>query len=117
MNIYKSGDGYSDYKDVTLQVVLKSGNTYPEIKCSWFRIFSPPFNTLFENPSVSYDASVPIYYSEINSVRLDHNKVSPENYVSFIDDEGEIWNIVSYEKLNNIPDPPGLAFHLKKQEN
>jgi hypothetical protein len=56
-----------------------------------------------------------LYYSDINNLRIHENRVSPESYVSFIDDEGGTWNIINCKELNNIPESPGLSFGLKKQ--
>ena len=100
----------NDYQDINLKVVFQTVTSSQTIKCAWFRIYSEDYVQNY-----SCDAHAQIYCSEVNDLREYHNGVGTEGYVSFIDEDKVIWRIIDCQLLDNIPNPPGWRFSLKRQ--
>ncbi|OBQ45649.1 MAG: hypothetical protein AN484_00065 [Aphanizomenon flos-aquae WA102] len=101
----------NDYQDIDLKVVFKEGTLSQPIKCAWLRIYSEDYVQCS-----SCDAHAQIYCIDVNSLRPHHNGVGPEGYAGFIDEDGVNWKIIGCPQLlDNIPNPPGWRFSLKRQ--
>jgi hypothetical protein len=93
-----------DHDHIDLKVTLKSGVSYPRLKCYLLRTYSVPFKGL--------DAEALILFCEINGMRVNGARIEPSDYLSFSDSTGKVWNIVNIEQ-NSPPDAPALIFGLK----
>lgn len=106
-----------EFKDIYLQVVLKSEieSLQSKIKCSLFRVYSHPHG-------LPCEAQVQISHNNINLLFKNHPTATPDKYLSFIDDNEVIWNIIGRCSLklqesetSNHLDSHGWEFDLKKQ--
>jgi hypothetical protein len=96
-------NSYKEYRDINLEITLKSGVSYTGVKCSLFYVYSEKYKDC--------DGCAVIYFSCINTIREGNQRIDPTDYSVFRDQQGRAWKVDHYEE-NSPPEPPGLIFYL-----
>lgn len=96
----------TDLSDIPLGITIKSGDFLEQrLRCSRFRIYSQQDDVC--------NAEALVYFSEINQIRVNGERIEPTEYSTFHDTQSQVWQIDSSLE-NYIPDPPGRIFRLTR---
>lgn len=99
---------YTDLSDIPLRITIKSGDLLSQsLRCSRFRIYSQQDDVC--------NAEALVYFSEINQIRVNGERIDTTEYSTFHDTQSQVWQIDSPPLENYIPDPPGLIFRLTRR--
>lgn len=103
----------TDLSDIPLGITIKSGDFLEQsLRCSRFRIYSQQDDVC--------NAEALVYFSEINQIRVNGERIEPTEYSTFHDTQSQVWQIDSPPLKNYISDPsgrsdpPGLIFRLTR---
>lgn len=98
---------YRDFSDIDLGITTKSGIlSNQSLRCCRFRVYSEQYD--------SGNADALVYFSEINLMRVNGERIEPNEYLTFHDTQSQVWQIDSFRE-NSPPDPPGLIFCLTRR--
>lgn len=98
---------YRDLSDIDLGLTINSGILLNQsLRCCWFRIYSEQYD--------SCNADALVYFSEINLMRVNGERIEPTEYSTFHDTQSKVWQIDSFRE-NSPPDPPALIFRLTRR--
>jgi len=99
--------------DILLGITINSGKFLSQsLRCSGFRIYSEQYDLC--------KAEALIYFSEINQIRVNGERIEPTEYSTFHDTQSQVWQIDSFQE-NDISSPsrlsypPGLIFRLTRR--
>ena len=97
----------TDFSDIPLGITINSGFLLNQsLRCCRFRIYSEQYD--------SCNAEALVYFSEINLMRVNGERIEPTEYSTFHDTQSQVWQIDSFRE-NYIPDHPGLIFRLTRR--
>ncbi|MBE9163617.1 hypothetical protein QUA56_02085 [Microcoleus sp. N3A4] len=97
----------SDLSNIELNITIRSGILLKQrLRCFLFRIYSEQYD--------SCDAHALVFFSEINQMRVNGERIEHTEYLTFHDTQGQVWQIDSFRE-NSPPDPPALIFRLTRR--
>ena len=96
---------YIDHPNIELRVLFNKKENPEKIKCFLLRAYSEEYDAC--------DAHALVYFSDINGMKVEGEKVELADYSCFKDPLGQVWDIKDYRE-SSPPEAPSVIFRLKK---